>query len=89
MTQVAPRRRMFSALPSRRAGKLRALVLGGALLATGALLGLVPFLPGTPLVLLGLGLLSTHTVRGRWLRWRLRAWRRRVRHDRRRTAGVT
>lgn len=60
---------------SRRKGLL--LLAGGALVVAGVVLGIIPIIPGTPLVLLGVGLVATHSVRGRWLRWRVTAWLRR------------
>lgn len=64
----------LSARPRRKA---LLVTLGIALLVVGVLLGLIPVVPGTPLVLLGVGMVASHSSRGRWLRWRVGAWLRR------------
>jgi hypothetical protein len=75
-----------AARPERRHPVLRALMFGGGglLILAGFLLGFVPFMPGFPLGLLGIGLLAASSMRVRrvlraavhrlpsgW-RWRLR-----------------
>lgn len=63
--------------PRAQRRKLALVSVGVALVVTGVLLGLIPVIPGTPLVLLGVGMVATHSARGRWLRWRAVSWLRR------------
>lgn len=67
-----------SALPPRtrrvrRSGrsKLGWVLLGVSLIIVGFVGGILPIVPGTPIVLLGVGMMATHSPRGRLLRWRV------------------
>lgn len=51
--------------------KLGLVLAGVALVVVGVVGGILPIVPGTPLVLLGVGMMATHSPRGRWLRWRV------------------
>lgn len=51
--------------------KVALVVLGVGLIVVGVVGGILPIVPGTPLVLLGIGMMATHSPRGRWLRWRV------------------
>ncbi len=72
---LAAKRQRKSSQRSRRKAAL--LFAGAALVALGVVLGIIPIVPGTPIVLVGVGMVATHSPRGRWLRWRVGAWLRR------------
>jgi hypothetical protein len=61
-----------------RSKKKLLLVAAGLLLVVGGfLLGLLPVVPGTPIVLSGLVMVTNHSPRGRLLRSRFFRWARR------------